>query len=319
MKVSVGINIGSLKLKNPVMAASGTFGCGSEFNDFFDLKRLGAIVAKTVTLKPRRGNAPARTCETPAGMLNAIGLENPGIENFIKEQLPVLNKIGAPVIASIAAETPEELKETAGFLNDADVSAIELNLSCPNVRSPQPIMSARPQRENKGYLLVAQDAQATYNWVSAARKAAKKTIIAKLSPDAADIAEIAAAAQAAGADAVSLINTVSAMSLDIQTRRPKLANITGGLSGPAIRPIAVRMVWEVYRRIKIPIIGMGGIMDLQSALEFFIAGAAAVSIGTANFINPRASIEIIDGLKRYLVKNKIGSINKLTGSLKCRI
>ncbi|MDI6606106.1 MAG: dihydroorotate dehydrogenase [Candidatus Omnitrophota bacterium] len=317
MKLSV--NIGKLKLKNPVMVASGTFGYGEEFGELVHLKKLGAIITKTITLDQRQGNPAPRTCETPAGMLNAIGLENPGIENFIKEQLPFFNKIGPPIIASIAAETPEELKEIINLLNDTDVTAIELNLSCPNVKSPQCPAVHRPQRGHKNSLLVAQDAQATYNWVRAACKVTKKILIVKLSPNVTDIAEIAIAAQAAGADTVSLINTVSAMSVDIETRRPKLANISGGLSGPAIRPIAVRMVWEAYQKIKIPIIGTGGIMDLQSALEFFIAGATAVSIGTANFINPRASIEIIDGLKGYLVKNKIGSINKLTGSIKCRI
>ncbi|MBL7210725.1 MAG: dihydroorotate dehydrogenase, partial [Candidatus Omnitrophica bacterium] len=238
MKLSV--NIGKLKLKNPVMVASGTFGYAGEFAGFIDINKLGAIVTKTITLKPRPGNPAPRTCETPAGMLNAIGLENPGADAFLKEKLPALNKIGIPVIASIAAETPGELKEIINLLNDAQVNAIELNLSCPNVKSLQSTISGSP--------LIAQDAQATHNWVRAVRKATRKTIIAKLSPNVADIAEIALAAQRAGADAVSLINTITAMSIDTKTRRPVLANITGGLSGPAVRPVAVRMVWEAYQK-----------------------------------------------------------------------
>ncbi|MFH0935551.1 MAG: dihydroorotate dehydrogenase [Candidatus Omnitrophota bacterium] len=305
MKLSV--NIGKLKLKNPVLVASGTFGYAGEFAGFIDIEKLGAIVTKTITLKARPGNPAPRTCETPAGMLNAIGLENPGADVFLKEKLPALNKIGIPVIASIAAETPEELKRLINLLNDADVDAIELNLSCPNVKSPKSTVDSR---------LIAQDAQTTRNWVIAVRKVTRKTIIAKLSPNVTDIAEIAIAAERAGADAISLINTITAMSIDTKTRRPMLANITGGLSGPAVRPVAVRMVWEAYQKIKVPIIGMGGIMDVQSALEFFIAGASAINIGTANFINPRASIEIISGLKQYLKENKIKDINNLIGSLR---
>ena len=307
MKLSV--NIGKLKLKNPVMVASGTFGYAGEFAGFIDINKLGAIVTKTITLKPRPGNPAPRTCETPAGMLNAIGLENPGADVFLKEKLPALNKIGIPVIVSIAAETPEELKGLINLLNDTDVHAIELNLSCPNVKRKK-IISLKPET------LIAQNASWTRIFIAVARKATRKVLIAKLSPNVADIAEIAIAAQRAGADAISLINTITAMSIDTKTRRPVLANITGGLSGPAVRPVAVRMVWEAYQKIKVPIIGMGGIMDVQSALEFFIAGASAINIGTANFINPRASIEIISGLKQYLKENKIKDINNLIGSLR---
>lgn len=305
MKLSV--NIGKLKLKNPVMVASGTFGYAQEFADFIDINKLGAIVTKTITLKARSGNLAPRTCEAPAGMLNAIGLENPGADVFLKEKLPDLNKIGIPVIASVTAEAPEELKILINLLNDADIPAIELNLSCPNIKSPQSMVHSR---------LIAQDAQNTYAWVKVARKATRKVLIAKLSPNVADISEIAIAAERAGADAVSLINTITAMSIDTRTRRPVLANITGGLSGPAIRPVAVRMAWEAYQKIKVPIIGMGGIMDVKSALEFFIAGASAINIGTANFVNPRSSIEIIAGIKKYLTNNKIKDINNLIGSLR---
>ncbi|OGX19242.1 MAG: dihydroorotate dehydrogenase B catalytic subunit [Omnitrophica WOR_2 bacterium RBG_13_44_8b] len=304
--IDLRINIGKLKLKNPVMVASGTFGYAEEFRYFLDLKRLGAIVTKTVTLKPRQGNPAPRTCETPAGMLNSIGLENPGLEIFLREKLPDLKKPGVPLIVSIASEgDPQDFVIMARRLDKiTDVQAIELNISCPNIKSPK---------------LISQGPKATFDLVSKVRKVTKKPLITKLSPNVTDITEIALAAQAAGSDGVSLINTLTAMSIDINTRRPKIACVTGGLSGPAIRPIALRMVWEVYQKIKIPIIGMGGIMDTPSALEFFIAGATCVSIGTANFINPEATVEIISGIKEYLQKNKISSIRELIGSLECKI
>lgn len=299
---TLSVKLGKLALKNPVMAASGTFGYAEEFSDFIDLKKLGAIVTKTITLRPRPGNFLPRTCETPAGMLNSIGLDNPGIDKFIAEKLPALKKIGAPIIVSIASEdSPQEFMALARRLDKLkEAAAIELNISCPNIKSTR---------------LISQDPQSTYEVVKAARKVTKKTLITKLSPNVTDIAEIALAAERAGSDALSLINTLSAMSIDIAARRPRIAGITAGLSGPAIRPIAVRMVWEVYQKIKIPIIGMGGIIDTSSALEFFIAGATAISIGTANFINPRVTVEIIDGIKRYMLKNKIRDIKNLTGSL----
>jgi len=301
---SLGINIGKLKLKNPVMVASGTFGYAEEFKDFIDLKKLGAIVTKTITLNPRKGNPPPRTCETPAGMLNSIGLENPGWKVFLDEKWPYLKKLGVPIIISIASEGgPEEFVELARRLDKIKaIAAVELNISCVNIRT-------KP-------LLIAQDAKATYNVVKAVRKIIKKTLITKLSPNVTDITEIAKAAEGAGSDAVSLINTITGMSIDIQERKPKIASVTAGLSGPAIRPVAVRMAWEVYQKIKIPIIGMGGIMDTPSALEFFLAGATAVSVGTANFVNPKVSIEIIEGIKEYLIKNKIKNIKSLIGSLK---
>lgn len=274
MSPRLNIKIGRLHLKNPVMAASGTFGYAEEFRDFIDLKKLGAVVTKTITLAPRRGNPAPRTCETPAGMLNSIGLDNPGLKNFIAEKLPALKQIGAPIIVSIASEGGvEEFVRLAKRLNDIkEISAIELNISCPNIKSTR---------------LISQDAQATYETVRAVRKATRKTLITKLSPNVTDITEIALAAQRGGSDAISLINTLLGMSIDIEERKPKIAAVTGGLSGPAVRPVAVRMVWEVWRKVKIPVIGMGGIMNASDALEFFIAGASAVSVGTANFVNPK--------------------------------
>lgn len=306
MKPKLSVNIGRLKLKTPVMVASGTFGYAEEFADFIALKKLGAMVTKTITLNPRQGNSPPRTCETPHGMLNSIGLENPGWEIFVREKLPFLEKIGIPIIISIASE--KDLKEfviLARKLNKIKaVAAIELNISCPNIKNAK---------------LISQDPRATYEVVKSVRKVTKKTLITKLSPNVTDIVEIAVACENAGSDGVSLINTLSGMSIDVDTRRPKIACVTGGLSGPAIRPVAVRMVWEVYQKIKIPIIGMGGIMDISSALEFFIAGASAIGVGTANFINPQVTVEIIRGIKKYLQENKMNSIYKLIGSLKCQI
>jgi len=310
MKQNLSVNIGKLKLKNPVMVASGTFGYAEEFKDFIDLKKLGAIVSKTITLKPRQGNPTPRTCETPAGMLNSIGLENPGIDKFIIEKLPILKKYGVPVIVSISAEQdPEELVALARKLDKvSSVAAIELNISCPNIKSSK--LKAQSSK------LISQDAKATYNLVRKVHKATKKTLITKLTPNVTCITDIALAAEDAGSDAVSLINTLTGMSIDIDKRIPKIASLTGGLSGPAIRPIAVRMVWEVHQKIKIPIIGMGGIMNARDALEFMIAGATAVSVGTANFINPRATVEIISGIREYLIKNKIKNIKELVGILK---
>ena len=304
MAANLAVSIGKLKLKNPVMVGSGTFGYAEEFGDFVDLKNLGAIVTKTVTIKPRSGNPSPRTCETPAGMLNSIGLENPGIDKFITEKLTELLKIGPPIIVSISSiGDPKEFITLATRLDKIKaVAAIELNLSCPNIKEHSRLISQNPKF--------------THAVVKMTRKVTKKTLIAKLSPNVTDIVEIAKAAEDGGADAVSLINTLGGMSIDVKSRMPKIAMITGGLSGPAIRPVAVCMVWEAYRKIKIPIIGMGGIMDIQNALEFFMAGATAVSIGTGNFINPGLTTEIIRGLESYLNKNKLNGINQLTGSVK---
>lgn len=316
MNFDLSVKIGKLKLKNPVMVASGTFGYAEEFIRFIDLKKLGAVVSKTITLNPRKGNPAPRTCETPSGMLNSIGLENPGLEGFIKSKLPYLCKIGIPVIVSIASETdPQEFVSLAKRLDKIkQISAIELNISCPNIKvhSQQSIVHSKKLRAK----LISQDPQATYKVVNAVRKITNKTLIAKLSPNVTDIAEIALAAEKAGSDAVSLINTLTGMSIGINSREPKIASVVAGLSGPAIRPVAVRMVWEVFRKIKIPIVGMGGIMNSDDALEFILAGASAVAVGTANFINPKAAIEIIRGLNEYLAKNKISDVKTLIGGLK---
>lgn len=302
MTPKISVNIGKLKLRNPVLVSSGTFGYAEEFKDFLDLKELGAIVTKTITLKPRKGNPAPRTCETPAGLLNSIGLENPGIEKFIDEKLPSLLKIGVPIIVSISSEqNPEEFTALVSRLNKIrEIEAVELNISCPNLKKKR---------------LISQDPEATYEVVEQVRKVTKKTIITKLSPNITDITEIAQAAQSAGSDAVSLINTLSGMSIDINKRSPKIASLTGGLSGPAIRPVALRMVWEVAQKINIPIIGMGGIINSSNAVEFFIAGASAISVGTANFVNPGTAAEIISGIKKYLIKNNIRDIKELAGNL----
>jgi dihydroorotate dehydrogenase (NAD+) catalytic subunit len=302
----LGVSIGKLAMKNPVAVASGTFGYADEFSAFMDLGRLGAIVTKTVTLKARKGNPAPRTCETAAGMLNAIGLENPGISAFIEEKLPFLRKTGVPVVMSIASEGPlEEFLELAAAIDPLEaVAAIEINISCPNV-------SGRGKCK-----LVSQDPKLSAKAVSLVRKATSKPLITKLSPNVTDIAEIARAVEGAGSDAVSLINTLSGMAIDLGTRRPKLGNVFGGLSGPAIKPVALRMVWEVFNAVKVPVVAMGGIMDARDALEFIVCGASCVCPGTANFINPSCAVEIIDGIRDYCVSNGIADINELKGSLK---
>lgn len=301
--VTLEVRIGKLRLKNPVMAASGTF--GPEYGELVDIKRIGAYITKTITLNERIGNPPPRVVDTPSGMLNAIGLENKGVDDFVKNKLPKLKNIKIPIIASIAGGHAAEFGKLAKILSGTKrIAAIEINLSCPNVRY------------GKRDFLIAQDEGATRRIVEAVRKTASLTIIAKLSPNVTDITRIAKAAEEAGADAVSLINTVIGMAVDIETKRPILGNVTGGLSGPAIKPIALRMVRETYKKVKIPIIGMGGIMDYKDAVEFILCGASAIQVGTANFVNPRAAIEIIEGVKKYMAKNKISGIKELTGALR---
>lgn len=311
MTPKLSVQIGNLRLKNPVMVASGTFGYADEFKSFVNLRALGAIVTKTITIEPRSGNPMPRTCETPSGMLNSIGLENPGLNKFIAEKLPSLKRIGVPLIVSIASESsPDEFITLAKKLDRVSaIAAIELNISCPNVRSQDFDICATRR-------LIAQDPDSTYAVVKGVRKVTSKTLITKLSPNVTDITAIALAAERAGSDAISLINTLSGVSIDISTRRPRIACVTAGLSGPAIRPIAVRMCWETHKIIKIPIIGMGGIIDASSAIEFLLAGAQAVSVGTANFVNPGACVEIIKGIKDYLIKNRIKNIQELIGGLK---
>jgi len=303
MGQGLNVTVGKLKLKNPVIVASGTW--GEEYESLMNASRLGAIVAKTVTLKPRMGNPPPRIVETAAGMLNSIGLENKGIEDFLKNKLPKLKRFNIPIIASVAGDDASEFRELARILDKAkDVDALELNLSCPNIKYGL----------KEG--LIAQDAAATHEVVKAVRGVTRSTVIAKLSPNVTDIGKIAKAAEDAGADAVSLVNTFLGMAVDIDTKRPVLGNVTGGLSGPAIKPIALRMVREVHNKVDIPIIGIGGIMDYKDAVEFFLCGATAIQVGTANFVDPKAALGIIDGLKKYLSQNRISDMRKLIGRLK---
>lgn len=303
MAIDIAVKIGKIIMKNPVMAASGTFGYGQEYEELAGLDKLGAIVTKSITLKPKEGNPTPRIIETPSGMLNAIGLQNVGVDEFIKEKMPYLRKANVPVIVSIAGEKISDYKKLAEILSDVKgISGIEINISCPNVQ--------------KGGMEFGKDQKATYDVVRAVKDSTKQTIIAKLSPNVTDITFIAQAAEDAGSDALALVNTFLAMSVDIKNRKPKLANITGGLSGPAIKPIVLRMVWEAHKKVKIPIIGTGGIMDADDALEYLICGATAVSVGTANFVNPRACMEIADGIKRYLKENNLNSIKGIIGSIR---
>ena len=280
------IKIGKIKLKNPVMVASGTFGYAEEFEGLVDLKKLGAIVTKTITIKARPGNPMPRICETASGMLNSIGLQNEGVENFIKEKLPYLSKLDVPVIVSISGDSTKEFCQLAKRLDKVKgVDGLELNVSCPNVN-------------RQG--LIAQCKDSTYELVKNVRNNTNKTLITKLSPNVTDIVEIAKAACSAGSDAVSLVNTFLGMAIDIETEKPKLGNIVGGLSGPCIKPIALRMVWEVAKNIKKPVIGMGGIMNAEDAIEFLIAGAKAVQVGTANFVEPGICERIVKGVERWI-------------------
>jgi dihydroorotate dehydrogenase (NAD+) catalytic subunit len=303
MRPNLTVNIGKLKLKNPVMVASGTFGTG--YGELVDINLLGAVVLKTITLKARHGNPPPRIAETSSGMLNSIGLENKGVEDFIKNGIQKLKDIKALLIASIAGDDENEYGTLAKRLNRVGrIAALEINLSCPNVK--------HGARES----LIAQDEKATYSIVRAARRATRLPLIAKLSPNVTDISKIAIAAQRAGADAVLLVNTFPAMAVDVDTKKPKLGNITGGLSGPAIKPIALKMVWDAYNKLDIPIIGCGGIMDTNDAVEFILCGASAVQVGTATFVNPNAPAEIIKGINKYCAKNGINDMNELVGSKK---
>jgi dihydroorotate dehydrogenase (NAD+) catalytic subunit len=302
-KPQMCVNIGGIEIKNPVMTASGTFGYASEFEELIDLNRLGAIVVKGLSLEPSRGNPPPRIVETPCGMLNAIGLENVGLAAFVKEKLPFLRRLDTPIFVNVYGKSTEEYAELAARLEDIDgVSGIEVNISCPNVKSGGMAFGAYPE--------------SAAEVVRAIRKQTTKPMMVKLSPNVTDITEIAKSVEGEGADSISLINTITGMAIDIETRRPKLANITGGLSGPAIKPVALRMVWQVAQTVNIPVVGIGGIMTAKDALEFLIAGAVAVQIGTANFINPHATVDIIDGIEAFLVKNNISDISDIIGMLK---
>jgi len=301
-KVDLTVNIGGIQMKNPVTTASGTFNFGQEYGEYLDLNRLGAIVVKGTTLLPKEGNPPPRLVETPAGLLNAIGLQNPGVDHLLEEDLPYLQQFDLPVIVNISGNTVEEYVELTEKLNQAPgIAGIEVNISCPNVK--------------KGGLAFGTKPEMAAEVTRAIRKATSLPLIVKLSPNVSDITEIACSVEDAGADALSLINTLLGMAIDIRTRRPKLGNIMGGLSGPAVKPVALRMVWQVSRAVKIPLIGMGGIMSTEDALEFILAGASAVAVGTASFINPRACEEIVQGLEDYLLEQRIDSIRQLIGGL----
>ena len=300
--IHFSVNIGGIEMKNPVMTASGTFGYGEEYADFVDPNRLGAIVVKGITKHERQGNPPPRIIETPAGMLNAIGLQNVGFEAFISKKLPYLSNYDVPVIVNINGEKVEDYVQLAQRSDDVEgISGLEVNISCPNVEH--------------GGMSFGVDANLTYQVVKSVRQNTKLPLIVKLSPNVTDITQIAIAAEDAGADALSLINTLLGMAIDIKTCRPMLSNITGGLSGPAVKPVAVRMVWQTAQAVKIPIVGMGGIMTAEDAIEFFLAGATAVAVGTVNFVNPRASLEIIDGIRDFLMEQRIPSVKELIGSL----
>ena len=304
--MGLNVKIGKLKLKNPVILASGTAGFGKEIKDFIDINKLGAIVTKTITLNKKKGNPPPRVIETPGGLLNSIGLENGGLKDFIFDKVSFLEGLKIPVIASIAGDTMDEFVKLAKELSKIRcIRAIEVNLSCPNV-----------YHRGTKFRILAQDKVAVEKIISRLRKTTTNTLIAKLSPNVTDIKDIAKAAERGGADAISLINTYPGMLVDIHTMKPRLGGVTGGLSGPSIKPLALKCVWEAYSALKIPIIGIGGIMAAGDALEFLICGASAVQIGTANFVNPRASLEILDGIKTYLKKKKIKSVKTLTGKLK---
>ncbi|KPJ56890.1 MAG: dihydroorotate dehydrogenase [Deltaproteobacteria bacterium DG_8] len=289
-------------MKNPIMAASGTFGYGEEYKDYIPINRLGALITKGISLKPHSGNPPPRLAETTGGMLNAIGLQNVGIKTLIEEKIPKLKKFGIPIIVNIFGTTIKEYGEVAKALEGVNgIAGLEVNISCPNLK--------------RGGICFGTDPREVFKVVNKVRKSSSHPIMVKLSPNVTDITVIARSAEEAGANAISLINTLIGMAIDVETRTPKLGNTIGGLSGPAIKPIALRMVWEVYNKVNIPIVGVGGIFNAHDALEFIIAGASAVQIGTAHFINPRVSIEVIVGLENYLKDHQINTIQNLVGSL----
>jgi dihydroorotate dehydrogenase (NAD+) catalytic subunit len=300
--VNLAVEVAGIRMQNPILTASGTFGYAREFEQYFDLNRLGGIVVKTITRLPRAGNPAPRIVETPAGMLNAIGLQNVGIEAFIREKLPYLRQLAPPLIVNVAGESVEDFRELTKRISDQEgVAGIELNVSCPNVA---------------GGLDFSTDPQLTFRVVKAAREATHLPVIPKLSPNVTDIGTIARSAAEAGADAISLINTLVGMAIDIRTRQPKIANITGGLSGPAIRPVAVRMVWQVAQAVALPIIGMGGIVTAEDAVEFLLAGATAVAIGTASFVDPASAVKVIEGLETYCLSNGVADVRQLIGGVR---
>ena len=300
--INLKVNIAGVELSNPIITASGTFGFGREYEEYFDLNEIGAICVKGLTLSKRSGNPPPRIAETPSGMLNSIGLQNPGVLYFIKNELPNLKRYSAKVIANIAGNTISDYCKMAEIISDSDVDLIEMNISCPNVKA--------------GGVAFGTDAKTVFKITNEVKKHSKKPLIVKLSPNVTDITEMAISAESGGADALSLINTLIGMKIDINTKRPVLRNNIGGLSGPAVMPIAVRMVWQVAKCVKIPIIGMGGISTYEDAIEFILAGASAVAIGTASFVETDTCVNIKRGITEYMQRNDIGDIKRLIGIVK---
>lgn len=299
--MNMKVTIAGVELENPVIAASGTFGFGREYGELLDLNEIGAIAVKGLTKAPRAGNPPPRITETPGGILNSVGLQNPGVDAFISEEIPFLRQYRCKIIANMAGNTFEDYCEMAEKLSDADVDFLEMNISCPNVKAGGAAFGTNPDT--------------VFKITNAVRQHAKRPLIVKLSPNVSDITETARAAEAAGADALSLINTLTGMAIDIKTRRPVLANIVGGLSGPCIKPVAVRMVYQVHQAVRLPIIGMGGIASGEDAVEFLLAGSTAISVGTANFTDPYACLRIRDGLRAYMEVQNVDNISELTGGL----
>jgi dihydroorotate dehydrogenase (NAD+) catalytic subunit len=301
-KPDLSVNFAGIRLKNPVLTASGTFGYGEEYAEFVDLNKLGGVIVKGISLKPIRGNPPPRIWETPSGMLNAIGLENPGVAVFLSEKLPFLRQFDTAVIVNVFGYSLEEYVQVVERLDGVSgIAGLEVNISCPNVKA--------------GGIVFGTSLKAAFELLSAVRKATKLPVIAKLSPNVTDITEFAKAARDAGCDGLSLINTLLGMAIDVRCRRPRLANCTGGLSGPAVRPVAVRMVWQTARAVPLPIIGMGGIATAEDALEFILAGATAIAVGTANFINPRATLDVLSGIAALMREQGVGKITELIGKV----
>ncbi|MGL4668879.1 MAG: dihydroorotate dehydrogenase [Saezia sp.] len=300
---NLSVNIGGLTFKNPVMTASGTFGFAHEFTDFMDLSKIGGVFVKGTTLHERQGNAYPRMAETPSGMLNAVGLQNKGVDYFASSIYPKIKDYDTHIMVNLSGSTVEDYVECARRLSDLEkIPAVELNISCPNVK--------------EGGMAFGTSCAAAAKVVKAVREVWKKTLIVKLSPNVTDITEIARAVEAEGADALSVINTLLGMAIDIKTQRPILATVTGGLSGPCIKPVALRMVWQTYKAVKVPIIGLGGISSWQDAIEFILAGATGIQIGTYNFIDPTISVKVVEGINQYLDERKIGSVQELVGALK---
>lgn len=302
-QVKLGVNLGGLSMKNPVTTASGTFAAGKEYSDFVDVSCLGAVTTKGVSLNGWEGNASPRIAEVPSGMLNSIGLQNPGVTHLKDVELPWLESVGATTIVNVSGHSFNEYVEVIEALEDAPVDAYEVNISCPNV--------------DAGGMTIGTDPASVTEVVGKCRAATKRPLIVKLTPNVTDITEIAKAAEAAGADAISLINTLMGMAVDAERRRPQLARVVGGFSGPAVKPVALRCVWQCHNAVSVPLLGMGGIVSGTDAVEFMLAGATAVAVGTANFMNPVATIEVVNGIVEYCERHGVNDVNELIGALKC--